>query len=220
VRAARAQWHGMQPPRPVGASEADSSSNRPSSGGTSPNATGNAVANEGSYADSATAAVALDREVRQQQDLEYQQSLERDRAKAAASAAQRKAAAAALQQQSEQQRLVDLRETLQRLGPEAPADSDSSPALTLRVRLPGGGQASRRFSPTESLDEVFGWVYSLSEMPLWAPGTWTLVSAFPRRQLAPPSGSKWLPGVWQQQQAEARSGPLALLPGEWMLQVS
>jgi hypothetical protein len=174
------------------------------------------------YANSTTAAAAYDREVRQQQDLEYQQSLERDRAKAAASAAQRQAAAAALQQQDEQQRLVDLRETLQEwLGPEPPADSDSNPVLTLRVRLPGGSQGSRRFSPTESFEEVFAWVYSLSEMPLWAPGTWTLVSAFPRRQLAPPSGSKWLPGVWQQQQqAGATSVQPVLLPGEWMLQVS
>lgn len=205
----------MQPPRPVGAAEAGSSSSQPGSGGTSPHATGNTAAEDSVYADSATASVALDREVRQQQDQEYQQSLERDRAKAAASAAQRKAAAAALQQQNEQQRLEDLRETLvEWLGPEPSADSYG---LTLRVRLPGGGQGERRFTPSQGFAEVFDWVYSLSEMPLWRPGTWALVSAFPRRQLAPPSGSRWLPGAWEQQTTAA---PPALLPGEWMLQVS
>lgn len=213
--AARAQWHGLTPPQAMGADEASPSSSQggsrqtshqPGSGGGQPRPV---FASEPDGLQ--------DRQIRQQQDLEYQQSLERDRAKAAAKEAQRKAAAAALQQQDEQQRLAVLRQTLLKdLGAEPSEDSEST--LTLRVRLPGGGQAIRRFSTSLGFDNVFAWVYSLEEMPLWAPGTWALISAFPRRQLAPPSGSTWAPGVWAQQQA-GQPGAQALLPGEWMLQV-
>jgi hypothetical protein len=172
------------------------------------------------------AAAALDRSIRQQQDMEYQQSLERDRAKAAAKAAQRKADAAASQLQARQQRLAALRQHLQhKLTPEPPLtnnDSDTAP-LTLRVRLPGGGTASRRFGAGHAFDEVFAWVFSLPEMQLWAPGTWALVSGFPRRQLMPPADSTWAPGVWEQQQQQQQGGGGGrgemLLPGEWMLRV-
>jgi hypothetical protein len=171
------------------------------------------------YGDGTTAGVALDRQLRREQDREYQQSLERDRAKAAARAAERKAAAAALKQQGERQRLSALRASLLAgLVPEPSSDEDG--VLTIRVRLPGGSQAVRRFSPGQGFEDVFAWVYSLSDMPLWAPGSWALISAFPRRQLAPPSGSSWAPGAGlQQQEAEEAGGEPLLLPGEWMLQV-
>lgn len=95
--------------------------------------------------------------------------------------------------------------------------------LTLRVRLPGGCQASRRFRPDQGFEEVFAWVYSLPGMPLWAPGSWALISAFPRRQLSPPGSSSWAPGVWEKQQAATAEGcgdDVLLLPGEWMLGVN
>jgi hypothetical protein len=180
----------------------------------------------GSSADAAAAAeLEMDREVRQQQDREYQQSLEQDRAKAAAKAAQRKADSAALQVQAQQQKLAALRQSiLHKLSPEPPSDEENTAVLTLRVRLPGGSQASRRFRPDQGFEEVFAWVYSLPGMPLWAPGTWALISAFPRRQLSPPGSSSWAPGVWEKQQAAASAegcgDDVLLLPEEWMLGVN
>lgn len=205
--------------QPVGDSYADSTAAAAPAGGLAAGS-GEVSLDEDLYGDGTTAGAALDRQLRQQQDREYQQSLERDRAKAAARAAERKAAAAALKQQGEQQRLSALRASLLAgLAPEPPSGADD--VLTIRVRLPGGSQAVRRFSPTQGFEDVFAWVYSLSDMPLWGPGSWALVSAFPRRQLAPPGGSSWAPGAGLQQQLEAEEadGEQLLLPGEWMVQV-
>lgn len=203
--------------QPVGDLYADSAAAAPAGGLAA--GSGEVSLDEDLYGDGTTAGVALDRQLRQQQDREYQQSLERDRAKAAARAAERKAAAAALKQQGEQQRLSALRASLLGgLAPEPPSDADG--VLTIRVRLPGGSQAVRGFSLSQGFEDVFAWVYSLSDMPLWAPGSWALISAFPRRQLAPPGGSSWAPGAGlQQQEAGEADGEQQLLPGEWMVQV-
>lgn len=231
------QWHGLEPPRPVsnqGGQEPDAgASSLPQSsstmaggeGATSPSQGAAAAAQGGAGVDAATAAAVaaaqleFERDIRQQQDREYQQSLERDRARKAQQEAQRRADEAALRQLAQQRQLAALRQTLQADLPPEPPSSD--PALTLRVRLPGGANASRRFRPSQGFEEVFAWVYGLGDMPLWPPGSWALVSSFPRRQLAPPSSSQWAPGVWEQQQQQGQGvQEEVLLPGEWLLRVN
>jgi len=222
--AVRQQWHGLPPPQPVGDNEAGAAAS--SSTAVTAAAPHAAAGSDASLAAALAAAEhENEREMREQQDREYELSLERDRAKAVEKAAQRKAASVALQQQAQQQQLAALRQALlHKLPPEPKADSSSGGGdgggrmLTLRVRLPSGALASRQFRSDQGIDDVFDWVYSLPEMPLWAPGTWSLVSGYPRSQLMPPTSSNWAPGIWQQQQQEA-GREAVLLPGEWMLQV-
>jgi hypothetical protein len=95
------------------------------------------------------------------------------------------------QQQQQQQRLSpqqlaaglqQLRDLLQPLQPPEP--SPDTPAVTLRVRLPGGSVSTRRFAPDAGWEVVEVWVQGLEGLAL-PPGEWHLASSYPRLVLRP-----------------------------------
>jgi UBX domain len=63
---------------------------------------------------------------------------------------------------------------------ETPADAPSGATL-LRVRLPHGGTAQRRFAPVDTLAAVYAWVDSLQDFAAW---DYVLTSTYPKRELA------------------------------------
>ena len=176
-----------------------------------------------SVARASAAAAHADRQLREEQDREYEESLAADKAKGVAvgavaaadvagggssitaasshgggsSSSQSAAVAMAgggstthhkeQQQQPTQEQLDSLQQlkcTLQQsLGPEP---EPSAPfVVTLRVRLPGGVAATRKFMPLEPFGAVEAWVQGLEGMPLWVPGSWRLASSYPRLVLRP-----------------------------------
>eukprot|EP00879_Flechtneria_rotunda_P006771 GHRR01007115.1.p1 GENE.GHRR01007115.1~~GHRR01007115.1.p1 ORF type:complete len:605 (+),score=270.56 GHRR01007115.1:161-1975(+) len=201
-----------------------------------------------------------DRQLRDQQDKEYAQSLAADQQKQkpqqqppASQAAlqaqhmqeqqQEDANGTSEQQQQQrhqsmaQQQLQQLRSWLQEqleLEPAHPSciqgdsnkaaqsaatgsGNDASTATTvlnIRVRLPDGSTAMRRFSTLQQFSKVQDWVFTLPRMPLWEPGKWRLASSFPKCQLQVSDGI-WAPGEYQ----GATGDKAGALPQWWQLSV-
>jgi hypothetical protein len=148
----------------------------------------------------AAANMAADRQLRQEQDDEYEESLKADQAKAATASAPPPAAGGGgtaagltasasgtkLAEQQQQQPTEEQLESLQQLKSTlqeslSPEPEPSTPyVVTLRVRLPGGVAATRRFLPLDPFGAVEAWVQGLEGMPLWSPGSWRLASSYPR----------------------------------------
>lgn len=143
---------------------------------------------------------AEDRQLRQQQDREYQEALEMDRKRAEEQALQE-------QQQREAERLEEARQQKEReeaerleaerrsreevlrqraaaLAPEGPADT-----ARISLRLPAGQRVQRRFAPGAPLADVYRWAEVVPYMPehagkgLEVPERFTLKTSFPSREL-------------------------------------
>ena len=58
------------------------------------------------------------------------------------------------------------------------------------MRLPDAAVVRRRFDAAADTAAVYAWLSCLEEFPAWEPGTWALVTAFPRARL--PAGGATL----------------------------
>lgn len=74
---------------------------------------------------------------------------------------------------------------------------------TVAVRLPDAAVVRRRFDAAADTSAVYAWASCLEDFPAWEPGTWALVTAFPRTRL--PSAGATLA------QADVTAGGGALL---------
>eukprot|EP00899_Mesostigma_viride_P028067 jgi/Mesvir1/8445/Mv24148-RA.1 len=133
--------------------------------------------------------VLAERDIRKQQDEEYQFSLMEDMRKAreAQAAAEREAhearrereaaeAAEAAQQREEEERLRQLAEKRDRLPEEPPAGEAG--VTTVNFRTPDGTRFSRRFRKGDALQVLYDFVDVSS--PSTKVGSYRLVSSFPR----------------------------------------
>jgi FAS-associated factor 2 len=138
----------------------------------------------------------IDRQLREEQDAEYQRSLEADRERekkreeerAAAEEAQRQqqaaAAAAAAALAAEQARKDEFTATIQRRRsekrlslPEEPS-SDVPNTTLIRIRLPNGSTHQRRFMASDQLQIVQDWVDGLESHEHLK---YSLATTYPRR---------------------------------------
>lgn len=101
--------------------------------------------------------------LRQEQDREYEESLELDRAREESAAAE-EAARREREAQAEERRaaaaaaaLAAVDERRRRLVPEPPAGAEG--AVAVLARLPDGSRLQRRFAPTDSVRSLYDWVH-------------------------------------------------------------
>ena len=73
----------------------------------------------------------------------------------------------------------------------------------IAVRLPDAAVVRRCFDAAADMAAVYAWLGCLEDFPAWEPGTWALVTAFPRARL--PAGGATLA------QADVTQGGGALL---------
>ncbi|KAI8473321.1 MAG: hypothetical protein J3K34DRAFT_518991 [Monoraphidium minutum] len=125
----------------------------------------------GPAARAAAERLAEDRALRGDQDDEYAASLAAD----AAAAAARAAAAAA------RKALTELKAGLRAALPEEPPPGGGGGAAAVRVRLPSGEVAERRWADGAAVRDITDWVQGLEELPLsFEPGGWCLATNMPR----------------------------------------
>ena len=142
-----------------------------------------------------------DRQIRAEQDAEYERAAAADRARMeAAEAARREAAEAAAKAEAEArekaeaeateaQRVAQLkarREAKAETLPDEPAVGSSSPGgakvARVLVRTPGGGRKERRFFADSSVGDVYAWVDTLASEEN-VPASFRLVTSYPRQVL-------------------------------------
>ena len=140
-----------------------------------------------------------DRRLREEQDADYERSLEADRLKALerqereAEAARQEAlerqeheeaeaqlAAAELAREREAQRLQDRRRAKKMLLVEEAVETADRETGVIRIRFPGGETQQRRFYMTDVYERVVDWVESLDCNPYMS---FSLSTTFPRRVL-------------------------------------
>lgn len=173
-----------------------------------PTISGGAFAPEGSYEAERLRRLEGDRALRQQQDLEFLESLARDQQRSAAAAAQQAADSAeggstsngggrtdgggadqppasdaiSEQEAARRERLVVQREALRAgLAPEPGEDQPDGTVVSVRVRLTDGSFVTRRFGSAQVARDVKEWVQSSERMSLWEMERWQLVTVAPRR---------------------------------------
>ncbi|PRW60527.1 Ubiquitin fusion degradation 1 [Chlorella sorokiniana] len=121
---------------------------------------------------------------------EYEAAARRAEEAAAAAAAAMQAAeaeeAAAAEAAAKRERVRRAKEA--GLPPEPPADS-AEPLVTCLFRFPDGGRHSRRFPLAAPLQLLFDFVDSRGASSL-DPGSYALVTQFPRRVFLPPAGGE------------------------------
>ncbi|GBF90654.1 hypothetical protein Rsub_03226 [Raphidocelis subcapitata] len=129
--------------------------------------------------------LALDRELRQATDREFDESLAADAAKAAAREAEAEAArAAAGAAEADRARRAEARAALAAALPAEPP-AGAAGAVRVRVRLPSGASAERRWDGAAAdVGALTDWIQSLEDLPAsWQPGGWCLATPFPRAAL-------------------------------------
>lgn len=136
----------------------------------------------------------IDRQIRADQDLEYQRALEADRerdrrnreAAAVAEAEER-----AKLEQIEQQRIEQEREVQRQITKEQDIqnrrtvksaklnlEAETGPeSVQIRIRLPDGTTHNRRFLNSARISEIYDFVDSLDQLSCW---DYTLASSYPR----------------------------------------
>ena len=136
-----------------------------------------------------SAEVAEARLIRSDTDLAYEESLRQDREKeaaraaagAAARAAEAEAAEKAAAEAAEAARAAAARDALVAAAnealPDEPAAGDDG-VVDIAVKLPDGRRVRRRFAKSHPLQSVFDFLVSAEHL---APGTYRLMSQFPRR---------------------------------------
>lgn len=72
------------------------------------------------------------------------------------------------------------------LAPEPVVGDNSPPTTLIRVRLPHGGSAQRRFAEGAGVSAVYDWVDSLAEIDVW---DYVITSTFPRREFSRDEGA-------------------------------
>jgi len=144
---------------------------------------------------------AEDRNLREQQDREYQEALEMDRRRAEQREAQRKEEEESRKQAEEQRkkeeeeraRLVAAAQELEdRRRRIAASLGPPGPGATARIalRLPSGQRVDRKFEPTSKLREVYDWAESVAYLPeyegkgLEIPDRFVLKTSFPVQDLS------------------------------------
>lgn len=150
------------------------------------------------------------RSLRWEQDRAYEESLAADRAKAqslaAAARAQEEEERRRQEEERRRQEAVEAEQAAVRAAEEAlaaalrqkaaalPAEPGASDpgAVTLMVRLPDGSRQSRRFAKSTPLQRVFDFVDVQCAGKAARPGSYSLVTQFPRRVLQPEGGRQTL----------------------------
>mmetsp|Transcript_112722 Transcript_112722/g.323922 ORF Transcript_112722/g.323922 Transcript_112722/m.323922 type:complete len:491 (+) Transcript_112722:184-1656(+) len=138
---------------------------------------------------------AEDRQLREQQDREYQEALEADRKRAEEQALQEQRQREEEQQAREEAEALEAKcrereESLRRRAREL-AEAGEGPEATARIslRLPAGQRIDRKFSPEAPLETVYSWAEVAPYMPenegkgLVVPERFKLTSSFPSREL-------------------------------------
>jgi len=141
-----------------------------------------------------------DRNLREQQDREYQEALEMDRKRVEQQREQEREAQEALRKQEEEERLAreaqereeaarraveeERKAQAQRLEPEGPEAT-----ARIALRLPAGQRAQRKFRPDATLADVYAWAGCVGHLPenegrcLEIPRRFVLKTSFPSRDL-------------------------------------
>ena len=120
-----------------------------------------------------SAEVAEARLIRSDTDWAYEESLRQDREKEAAEKAAAEAAEAARAAAARDALVAAANEAL----PDEPAAGDDG-VVDIAVKLPDGRRVRRRFAKSHPLQSVFNFLVSAEHL---APGTYRLMSQFPRR---------------------------------------
>ncbi|XP_065194260.1 FAS-associated factor 2-like [Sycon ciliatum] len=130
--------------------------------------------------------ISQDRLIREQQEREYNESLQRDRERELRLQAQRDAAEQQLAERELRKRnRLERAETLRRSRQQAADSLLAEPAavdgnvVRLSIRLPDNTRLERRFLGTESLSTVHSFVFSHEE----APAQFTMLTTYPKREL-------------------------------------
>ncbi len=122
-----------------------------------------------------------DRAIRDATDREFEESLAADRRRQSdcdAVAEQSRAAEARRLSQ------LELRAALRAALPAEPPAGEEGDIVRVRVRLPAGGAAERRWAAGAAVGDLQDWVQGLEGLPLsWEPGTWCLATGFPTAPL-------------------------------------
>lgn len=128
--------------------------------------------------------------IRQQQDLDYQESLEQDRRKEQAKQEEKRkkeeeertAREEQLRQRKRRDDLVNLKQTIE-VEPEP--DQNDTDAIRILAKLPDGTRLARRFKKSQSIRHLFAYVFSHPSSPL----QFEITTNFPRKVLPCPCPS-------------------------------
>lgn len=128
--------------------------------------------------------------IRQQQDLDYQESLEKDRRKEQVRQEEKRKReeeerSAREEQLRQRKRRDDLLKLKQTIHVEPEPDDDEPDCIRLQVVFPDGTRLSRKFKKSQSIRHLFTYVYSHPSAPL----QFQITTNFPRRSLPCPCPS-------------------------------
>ncbi|VDM37743.1 unnamed protein product [Toxocara canis] len=122
--------------------------------------------------------------IRREQEVEYQRSLEADRARQdqirrAESERQLAEKREAESRRKEQLKKEQLQKIRSRLASELPPETHAADHVRVSVRFPSGERFERRFEPSDSLEALFNATLVHEKCP----DDFTLICSYPRRQL-------------------------------------